>query len=146
MFVAYSCKFSQRYAWPIVLDATKKLFPQFATVTLKLRHLKSKILFLNCSQAKIFWYTKFCLVTLKTLSQVNPRLEKTEIRGISTHQINFVDLCQGQNLTSCDTDEQTHSASTVMDILCTAIPLIYTHDMYSYIVQLTARHDCSELQ
>ena len=46
-------------------------------------------------QAKIFGYTKFCLATLKTPSlEVDPRLEiKTEIRAISTHQINFVDLC-----------------------------------------------------
>ena len=35
-FVAYSCKFSRLCVRPIVLDASDKLFPQFATVTLKL--------------------------------------------------------------------------------------------------------------
>ena len=65
-FVAYSCKFSRLCVRPIVLDASDKLFPQFATVTLKLGQGQK-----FCSQTvelgKIFGYAKFCLATLKTL-------------------------------------------------------------------------------
>ena len=67
VFVAYSCKFSRRYVWPIVLDATKQLFPQFVTVTLKLGQ-GQKFCSKMVVQAKIFGYTKFCLATLKTPS------------------------------------------------------------------------------
>ena len=65
-FVAYSCKFSRLCVRPIVLDASDKLFPQFATVTLKLGQ-GQKFCSQTVAQGKIFGYAKFCLATLKTL-------------------------------------------------------------------------------
>ena len=53
------------------------------------------MLFLNGSPGQNIWIHKILpRYAENSVSEVDPRLEKkTEIRGISTHQINFVDLC-----------------------------------------------------
>ena len=93
-FVAYSCKFSRRCVRPIVLDASDKLFPQFATVTLKLGQ-GQKFCSQTVAQGKIFGYTNFCLAPLKTLSLRSIRVwKKKRKRGLSQPtQITFGDLC-----------------------------------------------------
>ena len=52
------------------------------TVTLKLGQ-GQKFCSQTVAQGKIFGYTKFCLATLKTVSEVDPRLGKKRKRGLS---------------------------------------------------------------
>ena len=92
VFVACSCKFSRGCVQPIVLDASDKLFPWFANLTLKIRS-RSKILFTNGSPGQNIWVHKILSrYAENSVSEVNPRLEKkkTENRTISTYEANYV--------------------------------------------------------
>ena len=73
----------------------QEAFPPICDCDLEIRS-RSKILFLNGSPGQNIWVHKILpRYAENSVSEVDPRLEKkkTEIRAISTHQINFVDLC-----------------------------------------------------
>ena len=99
VFVACSCKLSRGCVQPIVLDASDKLFPRFANLTLKIKS-RSKILFSNGSPGQNIWVHKiFSRYAENSVFEVDPRLEKKK------RKIGLSQPMKPTTLASCNYDE-----------------------------------------